>query len=146
MMFETIGPEACAYGNSNRILLASFPTDGSCKVTQELEGQGYGVVAAKSADQARRMFETMAFDFVVVDVANIDVFAPRFIHQLRGSRTPSPNFTVVAVDSSGLEGLRLQLTQSGADLVVRKFRFSDLSANIRHKYFVETIPYRETKT
>lgn len=105
-----------------RLLAVGFPPKMNKEITQEIERCRHTVISAFNAEQAKALFKESHFDLVLIDVQQIDIFAPHFIYALRGSTSNSTATKVIAVDNSGFEGLALQLNHSGADYVVRDWK------------------------
>ncbi len=113
-------PQYRVASNAPSVLLAGFVQDEAKSIADALAKMEWKSTALTDVDEIERAFTEQRFDVTVIDAENLEVFAPHFIARLRSTEGHSLEAPMLAVDSSAFEGLKEQLMQAGADLVVHK--------------------------
>ncbi len=103
-----------------RVLFAGFIPVEADAIRQSLALERLTPVFVREHAELRKICKKEQFDFAVLDVGNIDVFAPQAIREFRACSGPSSDVAILAVDSITFEGLSDQLLRAGADLVIQK--------------------------
>ncbi|MEM9435153.1 MAG: hypothetical protein AAGA12_14640 [Pseudomonadota bacterium] len=106
--------------NVPSVLLAGFQSKEAENISLVLAQMGWEATSLSKEAEIESAFAAQRFDITVVDADHLEVFAPHFIARLRDSRGRSADATILAVGHSMLDGLKDQLMQSGANLVIPK--------------------------
>lgn len=106
--------------NAVKVLLAGFAEDEVLKASRLLSSVGWDVVSFGDHEEAIAALNSDWFDLTLVDIDNIDIFAPLFIARLRNGTGASRQCTILAIHEFVTEELTNQLLLAGADQILRK--------------------------
>jgi CheY-like chemotaxis protein len=114
-----------------RVLLVEHSAAVRLLVAQILEGAGYAVIPAETADDALQVMSTDPPDVAIVDEHLAGTEGHALIRSLRTHPDPRVR-SVIAIGISGLEGSEQRLMAAGAHCFVRRpFQKRDLLRAVR---------------
>ena len=112
-------------------LLVGFPNDEVAATSLVFQRMGWRLIGLHEETEILSVVTRQQMDIIIVDVENSNTSATLLIEEVRLSSCRSNNATIVAIADNCHEGLRRQLKQAGADLVVGRgtapmYFFTDL--------------------
>ncbi|MEJ6391359.1 hypothetical protein [Gymnodinialimonas ulvae] len=96
-------------------ILAGVPTHHVARSASHIEASGYAVLVAACASETLEAARLWSARLVLIDIDNIDDYAPRLIASLAADDGTAPARRIIAMGDFIPDGLRLQLQQAGAD-------------------------------
>ena len=111
-----------------RLLLVEDEAEAAALVRTRLNGEGFAVDVAGSAEEARSALRITPYDAVVLDLRLPDGDGLEVLRDVRESRNPTPVIVVMAGD---MVGNRVREVNDGADgYMVKPFALEELVARI----------------
>ena len=113
------GPTTVGAPKERSVLIAGFTKDLSQKTSQSFLDGSWNVCIAYTAKEIQFAFSLSDYDLVLLDVDNIDQYAPLVLDQLRRMETDKQPAHLVAVSQYFVPGFARQLINCGVDELLR---------------------------
>ena len=113
--FERSGAAPIGNVEDCKVLLVGFPAILAGEMIEIMSAAGLEAMDTKSSVDAARLCASTRYDFVLLEIDGVDLFAPTFVANLTSGDSPSKNSTIVAFGGYFMPAFKDRLVECGVD-------------------------------